>query len=119
MRHNKIGRKLNRNSSHRNLMFRNMLNSIIKYEVIKTTLHKAKELSRFLEPIISRSKINNLHNKRLIFSRIRDRSNVVKLFNNIGPKYINCNGGYTRIIKCGYRKGDNAIMAYIGFCKII
>ncbi len=113
MRYGRFYRKLNRSSSHRLSMFKNMLNSIIKYEIIRTTFPKAKELSRYLDSIINLSKVNNLNNKRLIFSYIRNRENLLKLFSDIGPRFITCSGGYTRVIRCGFRKGDNALMAYI------
>ncbi len=110
---NKRNRKFNRNSSHRKSMFINMINSLVLYEVIKTTLLKAKELRSYIEYIINKSKINNFLNKRFLLSYIKNKSNVYKLLYIIGPKFINHNGGYTRILKCGYRKGDNAPMAYI------
>ncbi|BFI91108.1 50S ribosomal protein L17 [Enterobacterales bacterium endosymbiont of Anomoneura mori] len=113
MRHKKSGKFFSRTSSHRKLMFRNIICSLINYEIIKTTLQKAKELRRFIEPIITISKNNIIKNRRIIFSRIRNNNIVNKLFNKIAPKYINRYGGYTRILKCGYRKGDNAKMAYI------
>ncbi len=113
MRHKKKGRKLNCSCSHRKLMFRNMINSVIKYEYIKTTVSKAKELRYFLEKIISLSKKNNLSNKRFIYSKIRNKKNIYKLFFILGPRFIDCCGGYTRIIKCGFRNGDNAPMAYL------
>ncbi|MFI4847254.1 MAG: 50S ribosomal protein L17 [Candidatus Makana argininalis] len=113
MRHLKKGRKLNRKVSHRNSMFKNMSNSLIKYEIIKTTLNKAKELRRFIEPIINISKTDNLSKRRLIFSKLRNNEIVAKLFNEIGPRIINYKGGYTKIYKCGFRKGDNSPMSYI------
>ncbi len=113
MRHKKKGRKFNRNSSHRRLMFRNMINSLINYELIKTTLFKAKELRILIEKLITRSKVNNLHNKRILFSIIRNKKNVNKLLYILGPKFLNFNGGYTKILKCGFRNGDNAPLAYI------
>ncbi|QCI26902.1 50S ribosomal protein L17 [Buchnera aphidicola (Thelaxes californica)] len=113
MRHRKIGRKFNRNSSHVRLMLRNMMCSLIQYEMIKTTLAKAKELRRFIEPIITRSKCNSVANRRIVFSRIRNKNMVYKLFKDIGPYFLHRLGGYTRILKCGFRKGDNAILAYI------
>ncbi len=117
MRHKKKGRKLNRNSSHRKSMFKNMINSLIHYELIKTTLFKAKELRIFIEKIITRSKIHNLHNKRILFSIIRNKKNVNKLLYFIGPRFLKNFGGYTKILKCGYRKGDNAPLAYIKILK--
>ncbi|XZR53128.1 MAG: 50S ribosomal protein L17 [Enterobacteriaceae bacterium] len=113
MRHRKSGKLLNRNNSHRKLMFRNIICSLINYEIIKTTLIKAKELKRFVEPIITIAKIDLIKNRRLIFSRIRNNKIVTKLFEKIAPIYFNRPGGYTRILKCGFRKGDNAPMAYI------
>lgn len=111
MRHGKGLRKLNRTSSHRIAMFRNMSVSLIIHEIIKTTLPKAKELRRVIEPLITLAKNPTVANKRLAFSRLRDRTAVVKLFNVIGVKYFNRNGGYTRILKSGFRQGDNAPMA--------
>ncbi|GAB4467088.1 MAG: 50S ribosomal protein L17 [Burkholderiaceae bacterium] len=111
MRHRHGLRKLNRTTSHRLAMFRNMSNSLLKHEMIKTTLPKAKELRRVIEPLITLGKEPTLANKRLAFNRLRDRETVVKLFNEIGPRYKNRNGGYTRILKFGFRVGDNAPMA--------
>ena len=113
MRHGKKHRKLNRTSSHRKALFKNMANSLLKHEIIRTTLPKAKELRKIAEPLITLGRDSSLHNKRLAFSRLRDRDIVVKLFGEIGPRYSERNGGYTRILKCGFRKGDNAPMAYI------
>ena len=113
MRHGHGLRKLNRTSSHRLAMLRNMTVSLLKHEVIKTTLPKAKELRRVAEPIITLGKNPSLANKRLAFSRLRDRDMVVKLFGEIGPRYAARNGGYLRILKYGFRKGDNAPMALI------
>lgn len=113
MRHRKSGKKLNRNSSHRQAMFRNMAVSLIEHEVIKTTLVKAKELRRFAEPLITLSKEDNIGNRRLVFNRTRSKAAVGKLFSDIGPRSIDRQGGYTRILKCGFRKGDAAPMAYI------
>jgi len=113
MRHLKAFRKLNRTSSHRTAMFRNMTNSLIHHELIMTTLPKAKELRRFIEPMITLGKAPNLANKRNVFSSLRDRVSVVKLFSELGPRYINRPGGYIRILKSGYRKGDNAPMALV------
>ncbi len=113
MRHKKKGRKLNRNSSHRKSMFRNMIISLIKHESIKTTLVKAKELRRYFEPLIAIAKKNTLHSRRLLISKIYDKKIVNKLIFNIIPKLINCKGGYIRILKYGFRKGDNALMAYV------
>ncbi len=113
MRHRHGLRKLNRTSSHRLAMFRNMTNSLLKYEVIKTTLPKAKELRRVVEPILTLGKDPTLANKRLAFNRLRDREMVVKLFEELGPRYKTRNGGYLRILKFGFRVGDNAPMAYV------
>lgn len=113
MRHRKAGKQLNRNSSHRKAMFKNMANSLIDHEVIRTTLPKAKELRRFIEPIITASKTDSVAKRRLIFSRLRDRDSVTKLFNTIAPRYKQRPGGYLRILKCGYRTGDAAPMAFV------
>ena len=113
MRHGKKHRKLNRTSSHRKAMFKNMVTSLLKHEIIRTTLPKAKELRGYAEPLITLARDSSVHNQRLAFSRLRDRDTVVKLFGEIGPRYSKRNGGYTRILKCGFRKGDNAPMAYI------
>ncbi|MDP2248582.1 MAG: 50S ribosomal protein L17, partial [Nitrosomonadales bacterium] len=110
MRHRNSNRKLNRTSSHRQAMLRNMANSLLRHEVIKTTLPKAKELRRVAEPLITLSKNATLANRRLAFSRTRDRDIVGKLFNELGPRYLARNGGYLRILKCGFRVGDNAPM---------
>jgi large subunit ribosomal protein L17 len=111
MRHRHGLRKLNRTTSHRLAMFRNMSNSLLRHEIIKTTLPKAKELRKVIEPLITLGKEPTLANKRLAFNRLRDREMVVKLFNEIGPRYKDRNGGYTRILKFGFRVGDNAPMA--------
>ena len=113
MRHRHGLRKLNRTSSHRLAMLRNMTNSLLKHEAIKTTLPKAKELRRVVEPIITLGKKPTLANHRLAFNRLRDRDNVTKLFAEIGPRYAKRNGGYLRILKFGFRKGDNAPMAFV------
>ena len=113
MRHRKSGRQLNRNSSHRQAMFKNMAGSLVRYEVIKTTLPKAKELRRVIEPLITLSKTDSVANRRLAFARTRDKEVVGKLFNELGNRYQDRPGGYTRILKCGFRAGDNAPMAYI------
>ena len=113
MRHRHGLRKLNRTSSHRLAMLRNMTCSLLKHEVIKTTLPKAKELRRVVEPIITLGKAPSLANRRLAFNRLRDRATVVKLFDEIGPRYASRNGGYLRILKFGFRKGDNAPMAVV------
>lgn len=113
MRHRNGLRKLNRTSSHRLAMFRNLSNSLLEHEVIKTTLPKAKELRRVVEPIITLGKNPTLASRRLAFARLRNRDNVGKVFSELGPRYQNRNGGYLRILKCGFRKGDNAPMAII------
>ena len=113
MRHRKIGRKFNRTSSHRSAMFKNMASSLIDHEIIKTTLPKAKELRRIAEPLITLSKIDNVANRRLAFNRTRNAATVGKLFSELGPRYAERPGGYTRILKCGFRSGDSAPMAYI------
>ena len=113
MRHRKSGRQLNRNSSHRTAMFRNMAVSLIEHEVIKTTLPKAKELRRVAEPLITLAKEDSVANRRLAFSRTRSKEAVGKLFTEIGPRYADRPGGYTRILKCGFRAGDAAPMALI------
>lgn len=113
MRHMKSGRKLNRNSSHREAMFKNMSASLIKHELIRTTLPKAKELRRIAEPLITLAKIDGVANRRLAFARLRDKEAVGKLFSELGPRYTARPGGYLRILKCGNRVGDNAPMAYV------
>ena len=113
MRHRKSGRKFNMNSSHRKALFSNMANSLFKHELIKTTLPKAKELRSFAEPLITLSKEDNVAKRRLAFARLRDRDMVTKLFNELGPRYKNRAGGYLRIMKCGFRTGDDAPMAYV------
>ena len=113
MRHHKSGRQLNRNSSHRKAMFSNMANSLFDHEIIKTTLPKAKELRRVAEPLITMAKNDSVANRRVAFSRLRDKAMVGKLFATLGPRYKERAGGYTRIMKCGFRTGDKAPMAYI------
>ncbi|WP_314885942.1 50S ribosomal protein L17 [Aggregatibacter segnis] len=113
MRHRKSGRQLNRNSSHRQAMFRNMASSLIGHEIIKTTLPKAKELRRVVEPLITLAKVDTVANRRLAFARTRNIETIAKLFNELGPRFAQRAGGYTRILKCGFRAGDNAPMAYI------
>ena len=113
MRHLKSGRKLNRNSSHRKAMFRNMANSLFQHEIIKTTVPKAKELRRVAEPLITLAKSDSVAHRRLAFDRLRDKESVGKLFNELGPRYVERPGGYLRIMKCGYRTGDKAPMAYV------
>ena len=118
MRH-KLGlRKLNRTSAHRLAMLRNMMNSLLRHEAIKTTLPKAKELRRVVEPMITLAKEPTVANKRLAFNRLRDREIVVKLFNEIGPMFKDHKGGYTRILKMGYRVGDNAPLAYVEIIQL-
>ena len=113
MRHGHGLRKLNRTSAHREAMLRNMCNSLLRHEVIKTTLPKAKELRRVVEPLITLGKKPSLANRRLAFDRLRDREIVLKVFNELGPRYANRNGGYLRILKYGFRVGDNAAMALV------
>ena len=113
MRHGLGLRKLNRTSAHRTAMLRNLTIALLEREVIRTTLPKAKELRRLAEPIITLGKTPTLANRRLAFSRLRDRDLVTKLFSELGPRYASRNGGYLRILKCGFRKGDNAPMAYV------
>ena len=113
MRHRNSGRQLSRNSSHRKAMLRNMAASLLKHEVIRTTVPKAKELRRGAEPLITLAKNDNVAKRRLAFSRLRDRDTVTKLFNELGPRYKERAGGYLRILKCGYRSGDNAPMAIV------
>lgn len=113
MRHQKSGRKLNRTSSHREAMFRNMASSLVKHELIRTTLPKAKELRRVAEPLITLAKSDGVANRRLAFARLRDKQAVGKLFVELGPRYRERAGGYLRILKCGFRPGDNAPMAYV------
>ena len=113
MRHGNGYRKLNRTSSHRQAMLRNMANSLIQHEAIKTTVPKAKELRRVVEPLITLAKVATVANRRLAFNRLRDRDSVMKLFNVLGPRYNTRPGGYTRILKMGFRVGDNAPMAFV------
>jgi large subunit ribosomal protein L17 len=113
MRHRKSGRKLNRTSAHRKAMFRNMAVSLFEHEIIKTTLPKAKELRRVAEPLITLAKSDSVANRRLAFARTRDAAAVGKLFTELGPRYAERPGGYIRILKCGFRKGDAAPMAYV------
>ncbi|HEY9134345.1 MAG TPA: 50S ribosomal protein L17 [Pseudomonadales bacterium] len=113
MRHRKSGRQLNRNSSHRSAMFRNMAVSLVEHELIRTTLPKAKELRRIAEPLITLAKTDSVANRRLAFSRTRDKAAVGKLFTDLGPRYKERPGGYLRIIKAGFRTGDMAPMAYV------
>jgi large subunit ribosomal protein L17 len=113
MRHRQSGRKLNRNSSHRKAMFRNMAASLLDHELIKTTLPKAKELRRVAEPLITMAKSDSVANRRMAFNRLRDRDVVTKLFNELGPRYKDRPGGYLRILKMGFRSGDQAPMALV------
>lgn len=113
MRHRNGLRKLNRTSSHRQAMFRNMANALLRHEAIKTTLPKAKELRRVVEPLITLAKKPSVANRRLAFNRLRDRDMVVKLFDELGPRFVSRNGGYLRILKFGFRQGDNAPMAFV------
>lgn len=115
MRHRKSGKKLNRNSSHRKAMFSNMIVSLLKNEIIKTTVVKAKELRRHAEPIITLAKEDNVARRRLASSRLRNKEILGRLFTEIGPRFKERQGGYLRIIKCGFRPGDNAPMAYVEF----
>ena len=113
MRHRNSGRQLNRNSPHRKAMFKNMAASLIDHEVIRTTVPKAKELRRVAEPLITLAKEDSVANRRVAFSRLRDNSAVGKLFTDLGPRYKERPGGYMRILKCGFRPGDKAPMAYV------
>ncbi|WP_106475560.1 50S ribosomal protein L17 [Phytohalomonas tamaricis] len=113
MRHRKSGRHLSRTSSHRHAMFKNMCVSLVEHEMIKTTLPKAKELRRHIEPLITLAKNDSVANRRLAFNRTRSKAAVGKLFNELGPRYTNRPGGYVRVLKCGFRPGDNAPMAYV------
>lgn len=113
MRHRNSGRKLNRNSSHRTAMFKNMAVSLVEHEVIRTTLPKAKELRGVIEPLITLGKVDSVANRRLAFARLEDRAAVTKLFNDISPRSLTRPGGYVRILKCGYREGDKAPMAIV------
>jgi large subunit ribosomal protein L17 len=113
MRHRHSGRQLNRNSSHRKAMFRNMTSSLVEHELIKTTLPKAKELRSYAEPLITLAKNDSVANRRLAFDRLRNKKTVGKLFSELGPRYQERPGGYIRILKCGYRAGDKAPMAYV------
>jgi ribosomal protein L17 len=113
MRHRHSGRQLNRTSSHRKAMFSNMVSSLVEHEIIKTTLPKAKELRMIAEPLITLAKEDSVANRRLAFDRLRNKESVGKLFSDLGPRYANRPGGYLRIIKCGYRQGDKAPMAYV------
>ena len=113
MRHRHSGRQLNRNSSHRQAMFRNMTSSLVEHEIIKTTLVKAKELRSVAEPLITLAKNDSIANRRIAFNRTRNKATVGKLFAELGPRYADRPGGYIRILKCGLRTGDKALMAYV------
>ena len=113
MRHRNSGRQFNRNSSNRKAMLQSLANAMIKHEAIKTTLPKAKELRRIVEPLITRAKTDTVHNRRIAFARLRDKETVGKLFTELGSHFSDRPGGYMRIIKCGYRTGDKAPMAYV------
>ena len=113
MRHQKSGRKFSRTSAHREAMFKNMAASLFKHELIKTTLPKAKELRRVAEPLITLAKVDSVANRRLAFARLRDNEAVGNLFTTLGPRYATRPGGYLRLLKCGFRAGDNAPMAYV------
>ncbi|WP_323816021.1 50S ribosomal protein L17 [Cellvibrio sp. NN19] len=113
MRHKLSGRQLGRNASHRKAMFRNMVISLVEHELIKTTLPKAKELRRFAEPLITLAKVDSVANRRLAFARLNSKEAVGKLFSQLGPRYNTRPGGYVRILKCGFRAGDKAPMAYV------
>ena len=113
MRHQKAGRKFSRTSAHREAMFKNMAASLFKHELIKTTLPKAKELRRVAEPLITLAKVDSVANRRLAFARLRDKEAVGNLFTVLGPRYATRPGGYLRLLKCGFRAGDNAPMAYV------
>lgn len=113
MRHRNTGRRFGRTSSHRKAMFSNMCTSLIEHELIKTTLPKAKELRRYIEPLITVSKMDSVASRRHVFDRLRSKSAVGKLFNTLGPRYVERPGGYVRVLKCGFRAGDNAPMAIV------
>ena len=117
MRHKKVSRRFSRTSSHRIAMMRNLSASLIEHEIIKTTVEKAKELRRFLEPLITKSKTDNLHSRRVVLSKLDSKEAVKKLFNDLGPRFVDVNGGYLRIIKAGFRAGDKADVCYIELTK--
>ncbi|WP_020561302.1 50S ribosomal protein L17 [Thiofilum flexile] len=117
MRHRNTGRQLSRNSSHRKALLQSLTNALLRHEAIKTTLPKAKELRRVAEPLITRAKLDSVHNRRIAFARLRDEEIVAKLFNDIGPRFKTRPGGYLSIIKCGFRPGDNAPMAYVSLVE--
>lgn len=113
MRHRNAGRQLSRKAPHRHALFRNLTSALVREELIRTTLPKAQELRRYVEPLITRAKTDSVANRRLTFDRVRDRDAVTKLFNELGPRYQTRPGGYVRILKCGLRAGDKAPMAYV------
>lgn len=115
MRHRNIGKRFKRTTSHRKAMFQNMINSMIRHGMIKTTLPKAKDLRRLLEPMVTLAKVDSVAHRRLAFNRLRDSETIAKLFNELGPRFKTRNGGYLRILKCGNRKGDCAPMAIVEF----
>lgn len=115
MRHRKSGRHFNRTSAHRKAMLKNLANALVEHEVIKTTLPKAKELRGVIEPLVTKAKVDSVANRRYVFNSTRDKATVGKLFTDLGPRYQDRPGGYVRILKCGFRAGDNAPMAYIEF----
>ena len=117
MRHKKVSRRFSRSSSHRIAMMRNLAISLIEHEIIKTTVEKAKELRRFLEPLITKSKSDNLHTRRVVLSKLASKQAVKKLFNDLGPRFVDVNGGYLRIIKAGFRAGDKADVCYVELTK--
>ena len=117
MRHKKVSRRFSRTSSHRIAMMRNLAASLIEHEIIKTTVEKAKELRRFLEPLITKSKSDNLHSRRVVLSKLGSKEAVKKLFNDVGPRFVDVNGGYLRIIRAGFRAGDKADVCYIELTK--
>ena len=117
MRHKKVSRRFSRTSSHRIAMMRNLAASLIEHEIIKTTVEKAKELRRFLEPLITKSKSDNLHSRRVVLSKLDSKEAVKKLFNDVGPRFVDVNGGYLRIIRAGFRAGDKADVCYIELTK--
>ena len=119
MRHKKLSRRFSRTSSHRQAMMRNLAISIIEHEIIKTTVEKGKELRRFLEPLITKSKSDNLHSRRIVLSKLDSKAAVKKMFNDLGPRFADINGGYLRIIKAGFREGDKADMCYVELTKRI
>jgi len=119
MRHKKLSRRFSRTSSHRQAMMRNLAISLVEHEIIKTTVEKGKELRRFLEPLITKSKSNNLHSRRIVLSKLGSKNAVKKIFSDLGPRFADINGGYLRIIKAGFREGDKADMCYIELTKRI